>query len=139
MDLNAEDGGNRKWICVQIPEETDEESEAYKAGYKTIAEISRERIRRAGAKIGKGDIGFKAFSLSKSNHTQWNVLTDQDDEEALKKQAKLFIDQPLVAGYDERSVVYEILIKEGFDLNAKVTREKGDLQPWIVSRMATKS
>src|SRR5690606_18122912 len=51
MELNKEDGGNRKYICVQLPELTDEKSEAYKAGYKTIAEISKERIRRAGKKI----------------------------------------------------------------------------------------
>src|SRR5690606_18595412 len=51
MDLNKEDGGNRKYICVQLPELTEEKSEAYKAGYKTIAEISKERIRRAGKKI----------------------------------------------------------------------------------------
>ena len=50
-ELNAEDGGNRRWICVQLPELTDEKSEAYKAGYHTIADIARERIRRAGAKI----------------------------------------------------------------------------------------
>lgn len=51
MQLNAEDGGNRKFICVQLPEKTDEQSEAYKAGYKTICEIGKERIRRAGEKI----------------------------------------------------------------------------------------
>lgn len=51
MDLNKEDGGNRKYICVQLPELCEEKSEAYKAGYKTIAEISKERIRRAGKKI----------------------------------------------------------------------------------------
>ena len=51
MDLNAEDGGNRKYVCVQLPELTEEKSEAYKAGYKTIAEIGKERIRRAGKKI----------------------------------------------------------------------------------------
>lgn len=53
MDLNKEDGGNRKYICVQLPELCDEKSEAYKAGYKTIADISKERIRRAGKKIGE--------------------------------------------------------------------------------------
>ncbi|WP_261796553.1 site-specific DNA-methyltransferase [Pelistega indica] len=53
MQLNAEDGGNRKFIMVQLPELTDEKSEAYKAGYKTIAEISKERIRRAGAQIAE--------------------------------------------------------------------------------------
>jgi len=51
MQLNAEDGGNRKFIMVQLPEETDKKSEAYKAGYKNICEIGKERIRRAGQKI----------------------------------------------------------------------------------------
>ena len=54
MQLNAEDGGHRKFICVQLPEKTDEQSEAYKAGYKTICEIGKERIRRAGEKIKNG-------------------------------------------------------------------------------------
>jgi adenine-specific DNA-methyltransferase len=120
MDLNAEDGGSRKFICVQLPEVTDEESEAYNAGYKNIAEISRERIRRAGEKIGKGDVGFKSFALQKSNYRQWNVLTENDDQEKLLAQSKLFLECPLVDGYDERSVVYEILIKEGFSLNTHV-------------------
>jgi len=124
MDLNAEDGGNRKWISVQLPEATGENSEAYKAGYKTIAEISRERIRRAGAKIGKGDIGFKAFSLSPSNYRRWNTLTTEDDEKTLLQQAKLFLEKPLIDKYDDQAVIYEILLKEGFDLNSKVKEGK---------------
>ncbi len=73
MQLNAEDGGNRKWIMVQLPEETDEKSEAFKAGYKTIPEISRERIRRAGDKIAsehpdaKVDYGFRALRIDDTN------------------------------------------------------------------------
>ncbi len=73
MQLNAKDGGNRKWIMVQLPEETDEKSEAYKAGYKTIPEISRERIRRAGDKIAsehpdaKVDYGFRALRIDDTN------------------------------------------------------------------------
>ena len=62
MKLNAEDGGNRKFIMVQLPEETDEKSEAYKAGYKNICEIGKERIRRAGRKI-KEEVGEKAATL----------------------------------------------------------------------------
>ena len=54
MQLNSEDGGKRKFIMVQIPEPTDEKSEAYKAGYKNICEIGKERIRRAGKKIKEG-------------------------------------------------------------------------------------
>ncbi|MDQ5932455.1 MAG: adenine-specific DNA-methyltransferase [Patescibacteria group bacterium] len=74
MQLNAEDSGNRKWIMVQLPEETDEKSEAFKAGYKTIPEISRERIRRAGDKIAsehpdaKVDYGFRALRIDDTNH-----------------------------------------------------------------------
>ena len=61
MQLNAEDGGNRKFIMVQLPEETDEKSEAYKAGYKNICEIGKERIRRAGAKI-KEELKDKVYT-----------------------------------------------------------------------------
>lgn len=77
MQFNAEDGGNRKFIMVQLPENTDEKSEAYKAGYKTICEIGKERIRRAGKKIkednadkagiNKLDIGFRVLKLDSSN------------------------------------------------------------------------
>ena len=75
MQLNAEDGGNRKFIMVQLPEKTDEKSEAYKAGYKNICEIGKERIRRAGKKIkeeaglqGKNlDTGFRVLKLDESN------------------------------------------------------------------------
>ncbi|MCH5272359.1 MAG: site-specific DNA-methyltransferase [Lachnospiraceae bacterium] len=75
MQLNAEDGGNRKFIMVQLPEETDEKSEAYKAGYKNICEIGKERIRRAGQKIKEEsplttqnlDIGFRVLKCDTSN------------------------------------------------------------------------
>lgn len=73
MQLNAEDGGNRKFIMVQLPEETDEKSEAYKAGYKNICEIGKERIRRAAKKIhennpdAKFDDGFRVLKLDDSN------------------------------------------------------------------------
>ena len=76
MQLNAEDGGNRKFIMVQLPEVTDEKSEAYKAGYKNIAEISKERIRRAGQQILESDninenwnkdIGFRVLKTDESN------------------------------------------------------------------------
>ena len=71
MQLNSEDGGNRKFIMVQLPEPTDEKGEAYKAGYKNICEIGKERIRCAGDKIKEVagltaqnlDIGFKVLKL----------------------------------------------------------------------------
>lgn len=133
MDLNAEDGGNRKYILVQIPEGVEEGSEAAKAGFKTIADISRERIRKAGERVSKGDIGFKAFSLSKSNYRQWNVLTDENNEEDLKKQMQLFAEKPLVDSWDEKAVVYEVLEKEGFSLNSKVEKiEQAGNEFWSV-------
>lgn len=72
MQLNAEDGGNRKYIMVQLPEETDEKSEAYKAGYKNICEIGKERIRRAAKKIKEEtgadiDYGFRVYRVDSSN------------------------------------------------------------------------
>lgn len=75
MQLNAEDGGNRKFIMVQLPEKCDEKSEAYKAGYKNICEIGKERIRRAGKKVKEEngekakdlDIGFRVLKLDSSN------------------------------------------------------------------------
>ena len=75
MQLNAEDGGHRKFIMVQLPEVTDEKSEAYKAGYKTICEIGKERIRRAGRKIKEDsplttqdlDTGFRVLKCDTSN------------------------------------------------------------------------
>lgn len=73
MQLNAEDGGNRKFIMVQLPEKTDEKSEAFKAGYKNICEIGEERIRRAGKKIQeenpdkKIDVGFRVFKVDDTN------------------------------------------------------------------------
>lgn len=84
MKLNAEDGGNRKFIMVQLPEETSEKSEAYKAGYKNICEIGKERIRRAGEKIKEEnkdkegiedlDVGFKVFRVADTN-IRWNYET----------------------------------------------------------------
>ncbi|MBO7081868.1 MAG: site-specific DNA-methyltransferase [Neisseriaceae bacterium] len=85
MQLNAEDGGNRRYICVQLPEETDEKSEAAKAGFATIAEIAKERIRRAGARIKAEnpnqniDTGFKVFKLAQSHFKQWKThLTNKE-------------------------------------------------------------
>lgn len=93
--LNAEDGGNRRFICVQLPEKTDEQSEAYKAGYKTICEIGKERIRRAGEKIKEEnrdkegienlDIGFKVFKLDSSNLVKWDNTPTTDEEEVKKR------------------------------------------------------
>ena len=123
LDLNEKDKGNRKFICVQIPEETNEKSEAYKAGHKTISKISRERIRRVLKQLESKE-GFKAFKLTNSNYKIWDESVD--DSSKLKKQLQLF-ETPLVAGYKELDVIYEVLIKEGYSLNSQI--EKINIKP----------
>lgn len=91
MQLNAEDGGNRKFIMVQIPEPCDEKSEAYKAGYQNICEIGKERIRRAGEKIKADsplttsdlDVGFRVFKLADSNMKDVYYAADELDQQTL--------------------------------------------------------
>lgn len=127
MQLNAGDGGNRKWICVQLDEVCDRESEAYKAGYKTIADIARERIRRAGRKIqeeNKGkpfDVGFKAFRLAKSNFPVWQGLVQ--DEHDLLEQMDLFAN---AQQHDAEPIdlLYELILKEGLDINIDIQQKE---------------
>jgi adenine-specific DNA-methyltransferase len=90
MELNAEDGGNRKYIMVQLPEPTDEKSEAYKAGYKNIAEIGKERIRRAGKKIKEEtgadiDYGFRVFKVDSTNMKDVYYSPDELDQNLLDR------------------------------------------------------
>lgn len=134
MQLNAEDGGKRKFICVQLPEKTDEQSEAYKAGYKTICEIGKERIRRAGEKIKEEnkdkegienlDIGFKVFKLDSSNLVKWDNTPTTDEEEVKTRiQDSLFY---LVEGREDLDLVYEIMLKYGLSLTLPVEERKFD-------------
>jgi adenine-specific DNA-methyltransferase len=116
MQLNKKDRKKRRFIMVQIPEATDEKSDVYNAGYKTIAEIGKERIRRAGEKIKSEsnnkdlDIGFKVFKLDSSNLNKWDP--DFNDIE------QTILDSPdnLVSGRDKLDLVYEIMLKYGLDL-----------------------
>lgn len=127
INLNAQDGGSRKWICVQIPERADEKSEAYKAGYKYISDISKERIRRAGEKIksdnkdkegiDKLDVGFKAFTLDSTNLTLWDEKT-QDLQTSLLEQIN-----STKNGRTQEDVLYEVLLKYGVDLATPITEE----------------
>lgn len=144
MELNQKDGGKRKFICVQIPELCDKKSEAYKAGYKTIAEISKERIRRAGAKISKEleeeqmkrkeqlafeeevvvpDIGFKVFKLADSNFKQWREIRGSETE-SWKQQVIDFVD-PLAEHATIDNMVYELLLRSGKELNSSVQYMNG--------------
>lgn len=119
MQLNAEDGGNRKFIMVQLPEVCDEKSEAYKAGYKNICEIGKERIRRAAKKIHEDnpdavfDDGFKVFEVSDTN-IRWNKMNDEDlmhiENLDYSKGDNDNID--FTKGYNDIDVVYEIMLRQ---------------------------
>ena len=124
MQLNAEDNGNRRFICVQLPEVMDEKSEAFKAGFKNIAEISKERIRRASKQIAENypdkqlDIGFKVFKLTDSHFKQWQ----SPSAENLAQQIELFVD-PVRKEATPNAMLYEILLRLGLKLTAKVRSE----------------
>ena len=127
MQLNAEDGGNRKFIMVQLPEETDEKSEAYKAGYKNICEIGKERIRRAAKKIHEDnpdavfDDGFKVFEVADTN-IRWNKINDQDIFDIdYSKGEKDNID--FMPGVNDIDIVYEIMLKQyGIPLSTPIEK-----------------
>ena len=130
MQLNAEDGGSRRFICVQLPEETDEKSEARKAGFNTIAEIAKERIRRAGRQISDGlqdgseiDTGFKVFKLAESGFKQWRQPADTDAE-SLQGELSLNIDSVLSETSSE-NLLYELMLRMGLKLTCKVSFSDG--------------
>lgn len=118
MQLNAEDNGNRQFIMVQLPELCDEKSEAFKAGYKNICEIGKERIRRAGAKIGKGDTGFKVFKLDTSNLVEWDSTPTQDEQVVAQRFSLL--NETIKSDRTDFDVVYEVMLKMGIPLTYKV-------------------
>lgn len=119
MQLNAEDVGNRQFIMVQLPEICDEKSEAYKAGYKNICEIGKERIRRAGAKIEKGDTGFKVFKLDTSNLVKWDSTPTQNTDEVYQRMSLL--QETIKPDRNDLDVVYETMLKLGIPLDYSVT------------------
>ncbi len=129
LELNEEDGGNRKYICVQLPELTDESSEAYRVGYKTIADISKARISKAIEKIsqernGKLELekyqtlGFRKYTLASSNFKIWrgDVVENEDD---LIKQMQLFT-TPQKENTQSENILWELLIKNGVPLTEKI-------------------
>jgi adenine-specific DNA-methyltransferase len=137
MALNAEDGGNRRFMCVQLAEPCEKESEAYKAGYKTIADIGKERIRRAAKKIEKEiegnlkfdkkmlDLGFKVFRLDQSNFKQWQENVKEPTE--FKKRLWEMVDN-VKKGAASEDMLFEIILKNSrFDLNVKVEKESFDV------------
>ena len=129
MQLNAEDGGNRKFIMVQLPELTDEKSEAYKAGYKNICEIGKERIRRAGAKIKADsplttqnlDTGFRVLKLDSSNMKEVFYSPKETS------QLELFTLVDNVK--DDRTsedLLFQVMLELGATLDSKIEESKVD-------------
>lgn len=133
MDLNKEDGGNRKFICVQLPEPCDEKSETFKAGYKTIAKISKERIRRASAKIKAEaeastdllteekaplDLGFRVFKLQKSNFKVWDATLEKDAAN-IQLALEAHIDH-IDPNATQQAILFELLLKAGFELTTTI-------------------
>jgi len=131
MQLNAEDGRHRKFIMVQLPEPIDEKSEAYKAGYKNICEIGRERIRRAGRKIKEDtkltntddlDIGFRCLRLDESNMENVYYTPDEVNQDTLFS----YVDN-IKAGRTAEDLLFQVMLDLGIFLSSpiKVTRIAG--------------
>ena len=129
MQLNAEGGGNRKFIMVQLPEPCDEKTEAYKAGYKNICEIGKERIRRAGDKIKSEagdtaanlDIGFRVLKLDSSNMTDVYYAPD-DYSQGLVAQ----MEENIKADRTDTDLLFACLIDWGLPLSLPHTYETVD-------------
>jgi len=134
IDLNKKDGGKRKFIMVQLPEPCDEKSDAFKAGYKNIADIGKERIRRVIKKIEKEqtakakkakeklpgmaedipdlDLGFKVLKLDKSNFKIWDGSKPNASEEEIAKQLEMFVEH-IDSKASQEDILYELLLKAG--------------------------
>lgn len=130
---NHQDGGNRRFVLVQIPELTPEDSEARKAGFKTISQLTRARLAKVSAKLHeelsgqldfagrktKEDIGFRVFKLAESNFRRWKGAPDNTWASAVKEM-ELFVD-PLLEGWKADGVLYEVILREGFSLTSQVS------------------
>lgn len=126
MQLNAEDGGNRKWIMVQLPELCDEKSEAYKAGYKNISEIGKERIRRAGKKILEGtchenwnkDVGFRVLKVDTSNMEDVYYTPDAVGQDLLSKMTS-----NIKPDRTPEDLLFQVLLDWGVELSLPIRKQ----------------
>ena len=129
MQLNAEDGGKRKFIMVQLPEETTEDSEAYKAGYKNICEIGKERIRRAGKKIKEDsplttqdlDTGFRVFRVDSSNYEE----VERTPKEYKQDELDLFLNK-IKSDRTDLDLLFGCMLDWGVKLSLPMSSEKVD-------------
>ena len=129
MQLNAEDGGNRKFIMVQLPEETTEDSEAYNAGYKNICEIGKERIRRAGKKIKEEsplttqdlDTGFRVFRMDSSNYEE----VEHAPKDWNQQELDLFLNN-IKSDRTDLDLLFGCMLDWGVQLSLPMTTEEVD-------------
>ena len=147
MQLNADDGCNRRFICVQLPELCDETSDAFRAGYENICQIGKERIRLAGKKILEEnaqaqlgdeenkplDVGFKVFKLDTSNLKKWDGTPLEETQiDMFYKRLNSMIDT-VKDDRTDMDVVYEVMLKMGIPLDVEVQyMEIGDKIAYIV-------
>tara|TARA_R110001599_G_scaffold12658_4_gene59096 strand:- start:3291 stop:5210 length:1920 start_codon:yes stop_codon:yes gene_type:complete len=125
MGLNAEDSGRRKFIMVQLPEVCDEKSEAFKAGYESIAEISKERIRRAGTKIKEEnpqstslDTGFRVLKIDSSNMNEVHYTPDAVSKDDLFNQV-----EHIKADRSSEDLLFQVMLDWGVDLSLPIRKE----------------
>lgn len=142
LELNKEDNGNRKFIVVQLPEPTPEDSIAKKAGYETISEIGKQRILRLLTKmqsdqglLSSVDLGVKIFRLTKSNYRLWNGVAEHAPDK-YQKQMDLFSTEPLIDNWIPEDVIYEIAVKEGFRLDSEIGKVK-DMEQNTIFRVSS--
>lgn len=138
MQLNSEDNGNRRYILVQLPQTCEDGTEAKKSGYDNICMIGEERIRRAGQFIVDGcaggvdtlDVGFRVFQLDTSNLKKWQPPKDDAElEQTLVESVS-----NILPGRTEEDLLYEIVLKMGFDLAWPIeTRTVADTQVFVVA------
>lgn len=129
MQLNAEDGGNRKFIMVQLPEQTDEKSEAYKAGYKNICEIGKERIRRAGEKIleenkekeniDKLDVGFRVLKTDSSNMKDVYYSPEDTEQSFLDS-----LEDNIKEDRTQEDLLFQVMLDLGVPLSSNIEVEQ---------------
>ena len=137
MQLNKEDGGNRKFICVQLPEVCEENTEAYKAGYKTICEIGKERIRRAGKSLTETvaqltlddaeksplDIGFRVLKLDSSNLKTWDTTPVEEEQMSLFVERMNNMVHRVKTDRTNMDMVFEVMLKLGVQPTAVVEKK----------------
>ena len=145
MEQNRRDGGHRRYVCVQLPEPIDPNSEAARRGYETISQLGLHRIRMVGKMLADdqgtmltdsiGDaanLGVRVFRLNESNIRRWTGI-ETKDAEAYAEQLDAFVDT-LVAGWTPENVIWEVALREGYALTSEIEKRELDGQTvWRVT------